>query len=106
MFLGESIVGWMFVACFTAGMTVSFVSLKRICEELNRVLPPDRKVTVYPPWPRTLEQAIWRTNLLAHSLVLLDQHRQHYPSSSLCKVYGFAALGMLPSVVGVMTMTR
>jgi hypothetical protein len=106
MFLGESVVGWMFVACFTAAMIVSFVSLKRICEELNRVLPPDRNVTLYPSWPRSLGQAIWRTNLLAHSLGLLDQHRQHYPSSSLRKVYGIAALSMLPSVIGVMAMTR
>jgi hypothetical protein len=106
MFLGESIAAWLFVACLIAGLIVSFTSLKRVCEELNRVLPPDRKVTLYPPWPRSFGQAIWKTNLLAHSLVLLDQHRRRYPSSSLRKVYSIAALSMLPSVVGVMAMTR
>ena len=106
MFLGGNVVAWPFVACLIAGLIVSFVSLKRICEELNRALPPDRKVTLYPPWPRSFGQAIWRTNLLAHSLALLDQHRRHYPSSSLRKVYGIAALSMLPSVIGVMAMTR
>jgi hypothetical protein len=106
MFLGESTLAWPFIACLIAGLIVSFVSLRRICEELNRVLPPAENVTLYPPWPRSLGQAIWRTNLFAHSLVLLDQHRQHYPSSSLRKVYGIAALSMLPSVIGVMAMTR
>jgi hypothetical protein len=106
MFLEESTSAWPLLACLVAGLIVSFVSLKRICEELNRVLPPGKKVTLYPPWPRSLGQAVWRTNLLAHSLVLLDQHRQHYPSSSLRKVYGIAALSMLPSVIGVMAITK
>jgi hypothetical protein len=106
VFLGESIVGWLFVTCLIAGVIVGFASWKRICVQLNRVMPPDRKVTTYPPLPRSFGQAIWRTNLLAHSLELLDQHRNYYPLSSLRKICSIALISTIPSVIGIMVSTR
>jgi hypothetical protein len=106
MFLGESILGWLFVTCFIASVVVSFVSWKRICAQLNRVLPSDRKVTVYPPFPRSFRQAIWKTNMLAYSLELLDLHHKYYPSSSLRKIYSVALISAIPSVIGIMVNTR
>ena len=102
MFWGENIVSLFLVICFIASVIVTFMSLKRICKELNLVLPPDRRVTVYPPFPRSLGQLIRRTNMLAYSLELLSQHREHFPASSLRKVYSIAVISTVPIIIGIM----
>lgn len=105
MFWGENIAHVFFVSCFIASVVVIWVSLNRICKELNLVLPPDRKVTIYPPWPRSLGQLVWKTNILAHSLELLDQHRKYFPLSSLRKIYGIALISAIPIMIGIMAST-
>jgi hypothetical protein len=93
MFLGESIVTWFFVACYIVCFIVTWVSLKRVCQQLNQVLPVDEKVSLFPPIPRSFGQLVWRTNILTHSLDLLSQHSKHYPASRLRVVNVIAVIG-------------
>ena len=100
MFLGDSIVFWLFATCFVASIGTSLVLLERIRKQLNRVLPADRQASLHPPFPRSIKELIWKTNILVHSLKLLDEHRKYYPSSSLRKSYGVAIFSCIVSFIG------
>jgi len=77
----------------------NLISLSRLQRELNRVLAPDKSVSLHPPLPHSFGQLIWRTNLLGHSLELLEQHKKYYPSNSLPRVLAVALVCTILSFV-------
>jgi hypothetical protein len=91
---------WAFGSCFVAGVGVILVSLNRLRKELNSALPVGEKVSLHPPLPHSFGQLILRTNLLAHSLELLEKHRKYYPSSSLPRILTVALLCTVLSFIG------
>src|SRR5262245_33497529 len=97
---GHNIVYWFFAMCFASSVGVSLVSLERIRKQLNLVLPPDRQMSLHPPMPHSFGELFWKTNLLVHSLEILDQHKNHYPSSSMRKTYGIALIVATLSFIG------
>jgi hypothetical protein len=78
MLLGVNIAYWLFGCGSAAGVSIIMVLLNRLQKELNIVLPADKKVSLHPPLPHSFGQLIWRTNLLAHSLELLEQYKKYY----------------------------
>jgi hypothetical protein len=100
MFFGDSIIFWLFAACFLASIGTSLILLERIRQQLNRILPADKRMNVHTPLPRSVKDLVWRTNILAHSLDLLEQHREYYPSSLLRKAYCIAVFSTIPSFIG------
>ena len=100
MLLNQNVGSWFFGLCFAASTGALMLLLNHLCKQLNSALPPGQKVTLHPPMPRTIGQFFWRTNILAHSLQLLDQHRQYYPASSISKVLGLALIAALVSFAG------
>ena len=106
MFLGESIAGWTFVACFVTAIIVTFASWKRICEDVNQAFGTARKITPYPPLSSSFTKNLGRANILVYSLEVLAQHRQYCLSSPLRRVYAVAAFCSIPAVIGIMVTIR
>ena len=100
MFLGGTIAFWVSGSCFAVGVAIILISLSRLQRELNRLLPADKRVSLHPPLPHSLGQLIWKTNLLAHSLELLEQYKKCYPSSSLPRILIVALVCTILSFIG------
>jgi len=83
---------WVFGICIAAGLGAIVFSWERMRRQLNRVLPSEQKVTLYPSLPRSVGELVGRTNELGPFLKVLDQYRRVYPSSSLPKN---VALGLI-----------
>lgn len=106
MFWSETVASSSFAIFFLIAIVLSMGSLERICRQLNLLLPAGRKVTLHPPLPRSFGQLIGKTNLLSHSLELLEQHRKYYPSSFLRKSYGIALVTGVSSLIGFLPSSR
>lgn len=79
---------WVFGLCFAAGFGAIGVLWERMRRQLNRVLPSEQKVTLYPSLPtlpKSFEELVGQTNELGPFLKVLDQYGRVYPSSSLPK---------------------
>jgi hypothetical protein len=77
-----------------------FLLLQKVRAQLNSVMPPHQKVSPYPKFPRTFAQ-IWRNNMINHSLHLLDQHHNYFPTSPLPRKLGISIACMILSFLGI-----
>jgi hypothetical protein len=105
MLFGDTIIFWIFSACFTASVAATVILLERIRKQLNRVLPAESQAGFHPALPRSIKE-LWRTNILSHSLDLVEQHRKYYPSSVLRKAFVIALLATFPSFIGLALSAR
>jgi len=90
--LDTNIAFWLVATCMVAGFGVIGFSWERMRRELNRVLPSEQKVTLYPPLPHSFGELVWKTNDLGHFVTVLDQYGKIYPSSSLPKKVAIAVV--------------
>jgi hypothetical protein len=101
MFSGASVAYWLFGMCFARSLGVSLVSLERMRKQVNLVVPAESAVSWRRPLPRSLKQFMWDGTIVGFSLEVLDQHRRHYPASSLPSVLGGALIGTILSFVAL-----
>jgi hypothetical protein len=101
MLLGNSWLFWLFATLFITSVEVALVLLKRIHNELNRVLPENRKPILDPPWPRSSKELLLGTKLWPYLFKLLEQHNNYYPTSSLPKVLIVALAGTAVGFAGL-----
>lgn len=90
--LDANIAFYLFGTCIVAGFGAIGLSWEQMRRELNRVLPSEQKVTLYPPLPHTFGELVWKTNDLGHFVTVLDQYGKIYPSSSLPKKVAIAVV--------------
>jgi hypothetical protein len=86
---------WVFGICFAAGFGAVGFSWELMRRQLNRMLPSEQKVTLYPSLPtlpKSFEELVGQTNELGPFLKVLDQYRRVYPSSSLPKNVAFGVV--------------
>jgi hypothetical protein len=79
---------WLLGVCIAAGLGAIGLLWERMRRQLNRVLPSEQKVTLYPSLPtlpKSFEELVGHTNELDPFLKVLDQYKKVYPSSSLPK---------------------
>jgi hypothetical protein len=100
MFLGDSIIFWLFAICLVAGIGTMLVSLECMRKQVNRVLPDREKGSIQLPWPQSLKEAVLGTHILRFLTELLEQHRRHCPTSSLRKVFFISMISIIPSFIG------
>jgi hypothetical protein len=99
--LGNSWLFWLFATLFITSVEGAFVLLKRIRNELNRVLPANKKAILDPPWPRSSKELLLGTKLWPYLFELLKQHREWYPTSSLRKAVIVAIVGTVAGFAGL-----
>ena len=105
MFLGDSMIFWLFGALFTVAVGTSLVSIRRIHLQVNWALPDDKKVD-FSPWPNSAKEFLLRTYLRGHWWNLLYLHQTHYPASSLRKVLFIAMASTIPALIGMIISGR
>jgi hypothetical protein len=106
MFLGDSLIFWFFAICFVVSLSAVLILWERIRKQLSRALPADRQASLHPPLQWSIKELLLKTNVLHHSLELLEQHRKYYPSSSLRKSFGIALFSIIPSFIGFVISAR
>ena len=90
MFGGANLAYWLFGMCFAASVGVSLVSLERMRKQVNLVVSSDSAAS----WYR-------HNTIIGFSLEVLDQHRRHYPASSLPNILAVALISTILSFIGL-----
>ena len=96
---------WVFGICIAAGLGAIVFSWERMRRELNRALPSEQKVTLYPSLPtlpKSFGEIVGRTNELGPFLKVLDQYKRLYPSSSLPKNVALGLIIWILFFVGIL----
>ena len=101
MFWSEVVISLTFVILFIADLIVIFECWKHMCNQLNSVLPPEKRLTWYLPARHSVGDIVLKANLLAYSMEILQKHRQYFPSSRLRKIYSTALIAAIPVFVGI-----
>jgi hypothetical protein len=106
MFSGANLVSWIFGCGFATSIGLILFSFERMRVRLNHARPPKERVPEFPPRARSFDELIFKTNVLAHYLGLMDQYRRHHPSSSLPKMILVGVIGLFVSAVGIFAAVR
>jgi hypothetical protein len=106
MFLGDSIVFWLFGICFAAGIGTTLTLWECIRKQVNRVLPEGKRFASHPPFARSVTDFLFGTGAYGYYAELLEQHRKYYPRSVLRKSVVFAMVSVFPSFIGYVISAR
>lgn len=101
MLWGHTIAYWYFAASFVTGTAMFAVSQWRMRSQVNRLLPKSERIPSLPPDPESIWELFSGTKKIAYVFTILDEHRKHYPSSSLRTIFGVALLTCLLSGMGM-----
>jgi hypothetical protein len=100
MFLGDSIVFWVFGLCYAAAIGATLFLWESIRKQVNRVLPETERFNARSHLPRSMKEFLFATHVYAYYGELWEQHRKYYPGSVLRKSVIFAMASILPSFIG------
>jgi len=101
MLWGHSIVSWYFAAGFVIGTAMFAVSQERMRWQVNRLLSKRERIPSLPPDPESIWELFSGTKNIAYVFTILDEHKKHYPSSSLRTIFGVALITCLLSGIGM-----
>ena len=101
MLWGKSVLYWYFAAGFVTGTAMFAVSQKRMRSQVNRLLSKRERIPSLPADPESIWELFSGTKKIAYVFTILDEHRKHYPSSSLRTIFGVGLLTCLLSAVGM-----
>src|SRR5215470_10139796 len=106
MFFHNSPIYWFLATCSAVSLSSGLILLERIRKQVYERLPADLKSFYSPSWRSIMKRSVRLPGFRGYSRVLLEQHRQHYPSSSLRKSFGITLWTAVISAVGLFVVSE